>query len=106
MQLEHLLASGDSDSYGTTRQTPAEIAQLIADSNRRAAGGGGGGAEGDGDGKGGLGGYWLPHGKLGQLPFRLDKKHRLLHMRAQSIHHTLFQWEGLPDRQTLPNRHG
>jgi hypothetical protein len=38
-----------SDRWGTTQQSPAEIAQQIADSNRAAAGGGGGA----GDGRGG-----------------------------------------------------
>lgn len=38
----------NSDRWGTTQQSPAEIAQQIADSNRAAAGGGGGGAGGGG----------------------------------------------------------
>jgi hypothetical protein len=39
MQFEHLMAAAGHDSYGTTQQSPAEIAQQIADSNRRTAGG-------------------------------------------------------------------
>lgn len=51
-QLAALLALVDRDSWGTTQQSPAEIAQQIADSNRRAGrgGGGGGGARGGDDG--------------------------------------------------------
>lgn len=40
----------NSDRWGTTQQSPAEIAQQIADSNRAAAGGGGG-AGGGSDGE-------------------------------------------------------
>jgi hypothetical protein len=46
-QFEQLLSAADRDSYGTTQQSPAEIAQQIADSNRRAAGGGDG-SDGEG----------------------------------------------------------
>lgn len=42
-QLAALLSAVDKDSWGTTRQSPAEIAQHIADSNRRAGVGSGGG---------------------------------------------------------------
>jgi hypothetical protein len=48
LQFEQLLSAADRDSYGTTQQSPAEIAQQIADSNRRAAGGGDGS---DGEGR-------------------------------------------------------
>jgi hypothetical protein len=40
-QLASLFAPADSDSWGTTQQSPADIARRIADSNRAAAGGGG-----------------------------------------------------------------
>lgn len=41
------LIRASADKWGTTQQSPAEIAQQIADSNR-AAGGGGGGGDGEG----------------------------------------------------------
>eukprot|EP00879_Flechtneria_rotunda_P012689 GHRR01013250.1.p1 GENE.GHRR01013250.1~~GHRR01013250.1.p1 ORF type:complete len:462 (+),score=209.55 GHRR01013250.1:375-1760(+) len=49
-QLAELLASSDRDSWGTTQQSTAEIAQQIADSNRAVSGSGdnGNGAESDG----------------------------------------------------------
>lgn len=47
-QLAALMATVDHDSWGTTKQSPAEIAQHIADSNRRAGTGGGGGDSDDG----------------------------------------------------------
>ncbi|GBF95142.1 hypothetical protein Rsub_07726 [Raphidocelis subcapitata] len=52
-QLEHLLASaseaaGERDSWGTTTQSAADIAQRIAESNLAAGGGGEGGGDGDG----------------------------------------------------------
>lgn len=51
--LQHLqglsaVIKARADQWGTTQQSPAEIAQQIADSNR-AAGGGGGGGDGAGD---------------------------------------------------------
>ncbi|WIA39428.1 hypothetical protein OEZ86_005530 [Tetradesmus obliquus] len=52
LQLEQLLsaAAAGRDSYGTTQESAAEIAQQIADSNKRAAGDGGDGEDGsDGD---------------------------------------------------------
>jgi hypothetical protein len=48
MQFEDLMVAAGRDSYGTTQQSSAEIAQQIADSNRRAAGGGGDGSDGEG----------------------------------------------------------
>jgi hypothetical protein len=54
MQFEDLMLAAGRDSYGTTQQSPAEIAQQIADSNRRAAGGG--------DGSDGEGGWLLQTG--------------------------------------------
>lgn len=40
------MLKANSDRWGTTQQSPAEIAQQIADSNKAAGGGGG---DGDGD---------------------------------------------------------
>jgi hypothetical protein len=55
-QLTQLLSRVDGgDSWGTTRQSPAEIAQHIADSNRVASGGGRGGGDDGGEGDGGEG---------------------------------------------------
>eukprot|EP00878_Enallax_costatus_P029237 GHUV01031683.1.p1 GENE.GHUV01031683.1~~GHUV01031683.1.p1 ORF type:complete len:365 (+),score=172.27 GHUV01031683.1:103-1095(+) len=48
-QLTALMSAVDQDSWGTTQQSPAEIAQHIADSNRQ-TGGGSGGGDGDHDG--------------------------------------------------------
>jgi hypothetical protein len=50
-QLESIRAMirANADRWGTTQQSPAEIAQQIADSNKAAGGGGG---SGGGDGKG------------------------------------------------------
>jgi hypothetical protein len=52
-QLESIRAMirANADRWGTTQQSPAEIAQQIADSNK-AAGGGGGSGDGDGEGDG------------------------------------------------------
>eukprot|EP00882_Tetradesmus_deserticola_P011730 GHRQ01012410.1.p1 GENE.GHRQ01012410.1~~GHRQ01012410.1.p1 ORF type:complete len:342 (+),score=189.43 GHRQ01012410.1:141-1166(+) len=55
LQFEQLRSAVERDSFGTTQQSPAEIAQHIADSNRRAGGGGDGsdserGSDADDDG--------------------------------------------------------
>lgn len=43
-------ANADKDRWGTTQQSPAEIAQQVADANRAAGSGGGDGSGGDGEG--------------------------------------------------------
>lgn len=60
-QLESIrtMIRANADRWGTTQQSPAEIAQQIADSNK-AAGGGSGGADGEGSDDEGEGGEEEP----------------------------------------------